>query len=364
METWQRELIGLVTSDSSYSARDRDRDKAVLEYLAENSTPARRAERKQQAIKGLFLANTEVNVGTYISQLDKRLREYFARDEARHHKTCIRVLHGSEVSDDDRYKVLFPDNPRSLLRSFWEPYLTPATNFIIYGVPLFVRDENHRTFTRQIDRNVETSDLQGQVCWPFVTHGDIQAAMELSRWLSMQGVRAEYAALKASSKFNDFVPGKPKASNVIAVGSTRVNGILAEYQSGRLRGSPASYLPFRLTTDEVVRVDESLKMVGEPLVDRITPDAIEVPVVITRRLGFLDNQSHVTLIASNHGRAVHQAAAILTDDDQINRLFDDERIASWRTKLPINFQLVLQVEVIEEEQLGGEFSLVHAWKSG
>jgi hypothetical protein len=52
---------------------------------------------------------------------------------------------------------------------------------------------------------------------------------------------------------------------------------------------------------------------------------------------------------------------ILTNDQEINRLFADQRLQHWREQLPSQFQIVLRVEILEGEQLAGEFSVIDTW---
>lgn len=372
MEQWQRQLIADVTGDALFKSRTRERDREMLEYLATHSSSDARAKRSEPHLRDFFPSHFNGSIQTYIAQLEHKLRRYFERPDAIKHKHCVVLLRGSEVPADSTYSVAFPSNPRALVRRFWNPYIDTHADagpvLLIYGVPLFTRSEDQRIFTRRADWNVESDVAKGrskhEICWPFVAHGDIQAAMELNRWFVQQGVPAAFADYKANSRLKDVIQGRPMGTNVIAVGSTRVNGILAEYQELRLRGHASrQYLPFHLQIYNVVEMDDHGAPVGPPIEEKTRIDATVVPVVITRRHGAIQDQSCITLIASNHGRAVHQTATILTDHDQINKLFDDERLQQWRETLPLDFQIVLSVEVLDSEQVGGEFSVISVWPS-
>jgi len=368
MEKWQADLISEVTACEEFSSQNRDRDRELLEYLVAHSSRSAREMRSEHHLRHFWPSDYGGNIQTNIGRLADRLHRYFASEKGRSHRRCIEILRGSDVHPDDTYSVRFPSNPSALVRVFWGPYVeTSSPTLIIYGVPLFIRSADNKLFTRMADWNIEADverSVTGEFCWPFVAHGDLQAAIELNRWLAQQGVSVDFADQKADSRLADVIKGRLMGTNVIALGSTRSNGILGEYQALQLhdeRGLSSIHLPFRLGIHDVVHCAEGGEDLGEPIQDKKSGPVTEVPVVITRRHGAIRGNSTVTLIASNHGRAVHQSAAILTDDDQINTLFANDRLQRWREDLPAQFQIVLRVEVFEGEQVSGEFSVVDAW---
>jgi len=364
---WKMELIASAAASDAFPSKDKPLHRKVLEHLAEHSSPQDRSQRTERFLEEKFLpAGYGGKVPTFISRLAHALETYFASEEGQRHPYRIEILRGKGVPPSERYAVRFSVNPNGLLRLFWRPYLdVRAVTFIAYGVPLFFRSADQTVFLRQADINVPGDappEKVGEICWPFVAHGDLLAANEVNRWLASQGVMVNFASFKADDGFRTLGHSTSNDANVVVLGSTRVNGILQEYQRLEIGGpkqSPSLYLPFRLRLYDVVRVDENEQPVGNPYAEEHGARTSSVPVVITRRPGMIRNW--VTMIASNHGRAVHRAAQILTNANELHELFGDERLRGWIDNLPSHFQLVLRVTVLAHEEMAGAFSLDDVW---
>lgn len=369
MDRWKKDLIGAATTSPAFPSRDRERHRRVLEHLASHSSRHDREVRSERYLEEEFLLDG-ATARVFLQRLERGLEHYFASDEGQRHVHRIEILRGKGVAPEDRYTVRFPLNRTALARIFWQPHLDERyRTFLAYGIPLFIRNTEQTIFTRYVDVNSQADEKlksrmgeTDEVCWPFVTHGDLQATIECLRWLADRDVRVQFAAFNASDQLHALEKATRDDANVIAVGSTRVNGILDEYQRLELlrtKGNARRFLPFRVRTYDVIEIDDREELVGRPFEEHRKGGTSIVPVVITRRLGAKRNS--VTLIASNHGRAVHRVAELLTHDDELHDLFQDPRLQAWLPELPAQFQILLCVTVLAHEAMAGTFTVEDVW---
>jgi hypothetical protein len=146
-------------------------------------------------------------------------------------------------------------------------------------------------------------------------------------------------------------------SDLVAVGSTRVNGILKEYMELQLDPvRTRATLPYQIDY-HCVTVDEdgTKKIYG----DRDQGREQAVPVLITRREGILTGA--VTIIASNNGRAVQRIGDILTDEVLLQDLFKTPQLAAWGEIMPKRFQILLYVTVHDGGTFPGRPHVEKVW---
>jgi hypothetical protein len=365
MEQWKYDFIEQVTSSKQFRARSNGGvDHKLLIYLAEHSTREDRDARSGILLQHRFRLKT--GSSNFIRRLITQLHRYFKSREGRQHPWRIEILYGNKIHPDDHYRVLFTINKHALRRIFWRPYLEQKyPTFIAYGLPLFEKSTDQTEFKRVFNVNDEdkarSEGWEGQICWPFVAAGDLLAAFSCNRFLSEQQVSVDFKAFKATEGMTELQKATDLHSNVIAVGSVRVNGVLDLYQCHELKKAARRYLPFRLSLDDVTEVDDDEQTVDPPHKEIQRRDWSSVPVVITRRVGVRHNRNAVTLIASNHGRAVARAAELLTSEDELQELFEDSRLQPWLANMPANFQILLRVKVPVREETAAGWDLVDVW---
>jgi hypothetical protein len=371
MEEWKLELIAEAIDSDAFPGKEKALYRSILEHLVEHSSPAQRHQRTERfLVEKFFPPGYGGNGAMAVKRLEHYLERFYASDEGRRQMHRM-VLHRGKAADPaHRYSVAFVLSPDGVLRAFWRPYLARAQTIVAYGVPLFIRSADQQHFRRDATLNIpsdfKSANASEEICYPFVAHGDLLAAVDLERWLTAQQVRVNLAWFKATDRVQSLGRGPTTdEANVIAVGSIRVNGILDDYQRLELHSSTSNgrrNVPFRLTNFDVVRVDEAGLEIGR-FEETHLEDRSTVPVVITRRAGAVRNRSTVTLIASNHGRAVARVAQILTGHE-LGDLLAEERLRDWATKLPETFQLVLRVTVPKEEDGALGWTLEDFWCEG
>ncbi len=375
MEQWQVDLIEAAASSAQFDTSTRELRRRVLLYLAQHPRPEDRKARSERELTDQF-PSIGTNIPHFIKRLNAVLDEYFDSEQGALHDYRIHVISGNDAdARRKRYVVEYPANKNALLRHFWEPYLEgkPST-LIAYGVPLFVRNREQTVFTRHVEINepAEAAKIQEsgeEPCWPFVTHGDLEAVIHLLSWLRERNRTVDFKHFRADAPLAEILNATADDSHVIVVGSARVNGLLREYQTLALdrptsRGARGSandaQLPFQLRLYDVVQLDEHGRIVRTFEEER-RGDSTQVPVVVTRRKGLVENA--VTLVGANHGRAVHRVAKELTKVSSLARWFDDPLLRPWRKHLPPEFQIVLRVRVFDGEQMAGNVAVEAVWPS-
>lgn len=286
----------------------------VLRFLAENSGRDRRRERTRD-IRLVLPEDYGVDLSTYLKRIQHLLDKFFDSPAGQQHERRIQVVIGRPGEHHpDLYDLRFPLNTNSLVKRFWIMDATAET-YIVYGLPMFVRDSDPITFRRIADRNLEAEEPPGtDVRFPFVAHGDLLAAVALTELFTSQHVPVRLGAFKAQHTVKNLLKETPRNSDAVILGSVRVSGILEEYQSTHVLepsdGQPARYLPFRLRIHDVVRMDDHGQAVGEPFAEetglprnrRARSD--HSPAGETRRVG-----CHAHRVQSRHGRLSRSAGA-------------------------------------------------------
>jgi len=128
-------------------------------------------------------------------------------------------------------------------------------------------------------------------------------------------------------------------ANLVLIGCTRTNRFMDMLQE---------HNEFIITDDEIrnlnPRAGEERSYRGERYYDSKLPRYKEY-VLITRRPG-ASQSSMVTMIASNHGRAVEGAASHLTIERKVSQLISRMNLGE-EDELPRRLQLLLRVEMID-----------------
>jgi len=360
-----KDLIEAFTASAVFrKMRNQVITRKLLSYLAEHSTSDEHHLRTEAALLKLpFLHNRPLaRMSTMLGRLQDALDEYFESNEGRHHRHRLRILRGSELSPrSPRHNAIESvpnDAGEPFTRSFWWPYIAPGApaTHIAYGLPMFSRDAAYDRFTRDINKKnaTEIEEAGEVVCWPFVTLGDILCVIELTKWLGDRNVRVTSHGYKPDRGADDMLARCAEQDNVIVVGSSRVSRILSEYQR------PSS-LPFRVRLTDVVEGGDSTTEEKPYPEERHGAESM-VPVVVTRRTGRRGGK--VTMIAANHGRAVHRAGEILQTEELLKKIFTDSRLAGWTEAMPSQFQLLLNVEVQDDESFAGYYHLLRVWREG
>src|SRR5262245_34039317 len=140
-----------------------------------------------------------------------------------------------------------------LTRRLWAAYLDhDIPTHIAYGVPLFTSSSDKLTYTWRVNESdpeaVEKKYPGERASWAFVTLGDVLCTFQLMGWLANRGVSLTTNAYNAQSELKDVRAIAGRRANVIAVGSTRLNGVLADYQQQELDPPIRGYhlLPYHL----------------------------------------------------------------------------------------------------------------------
>jgi len=369
-------LDAFFESKEFHRIRNSDRAKRLLRHLFKHSAPEAREQRTDAALKE-FRGGKTTTIPVLMTRLQDALDRYFLEsDQGREQTHRIRIVRGPNIAPRDprRYALEFVPNATSapLVRQFWSPHLrakpetrvAPGTH-VAYGLPMFFRDANHEVFTRYVKVNSERhleelgkaadkdhplevpKEVQTQdICFPFVTLGDILSVYAMAEFLRDHQVPVSIHGYRSDHGFNDLMQHvRTQSDDVLLLGASRTSGLIAHYEHGL-------DMPYRIRINDVARVEGDREVV----VEEHRHDRLEsiVPVVITRMPGNIGGT--VTMIVANHGRAVERVTTLLRSEDQLARLYSQALFRGWRdgqadgsVTLPSKFQIVLMVTVLRHE---------------
>ena len=354
IEAWQIELIEAVCD--AEEVKKLKYGPRLIQYLAAHSEPGDKA-RKSEAIRQAVLGGAK-NVGLYLKDLQIALDLYFDGGGTKHeHRIAINFSAPGQTRHPNQYALRYPLNHGigDWTRKFWKDYLPAKLPTVIaYGMPLFKTNESHEVFTREvlINREQEIS-APNMACYPFVTHGEMLAMLELTTWLMDKGVTVKHEGYTRSQTLRHFIDRYAEANGIL-LGTARVNGILRNYQN-----YPA--FPFFVEDTAIVKHQGSMDG-GE--IARYTDKFMRngqyylAYVLVSRRPG--QRAKSVTIIAANTGRAIERMGRLFTREDELEELFKQRPCSDWGS-LPDSFQLLFEVTILDHEQVPGTYRLIDWW---
>ena len=229
---------------------------------------------------------------------------------------------------------------------FWRPYLAQdRTNLIVHTEPLFFRDA-WEMYVRDLYVNdpgdgkrqlVERlPELRARELVPsfhYLDAGEVHSMFLLMQFFHELGRPAAVRNARIASWH------EMRQSNLVLVGCTRTNPFMDMLQEGT---------GFIIVEDEIRNLSplngEERSYRGERYHDSKLPRYREY-VLITRRPGACQNTT-ITMIAANHGRAIEGATSHLTTVREITKLLSTINIDQG-SALPRRFQILLRVEMID-----------------
>lgn len=331
----------------------------ILQYLCEHAAgpEARPLKEYEIAVSALnrpesFDPKTDPVVRVSMASIRDRLRAYFDT-EGRAETLVLQIPKG-------KYQAVFgertdtpgpaPDPARAerpALRRLWRPYGGPgAFNVLMYTEPLFFRDDETGTYTRNLylnDRAARPAEVRQKIphregaklepCYHYLSSGEIQLSFSLIRMFHELGLALDMRNARLSS-LNDL-----RYANLILLGCTRTNHFMDTMQANE---------GFVLTAKTIENTDprpgEEKTYRGRRYLDGKLPRFTEYALV-TRRPGLAPG-SAVTVIASNHGRALQGAGHLLTLENQVQALLEAMGLGPT-DPIPDSFQALFEVEMID-----------------
>jgi len=332
----------------------------ILQYLCDNAAgkEARPLKEHELAVSALgrpesFDPKTDPVVRVSMASIRDRLRAYFETD-GRSETLALQVPKG-------RYQALFSERTdvtpapepsggtrveRPALRRFWRAYATATPSVLMYTEPLFWRDDEAGIYTRNLylnDRTAKRAEVDGKVphrpgadlrpCYHYLSSGEIQCSFSLIRMFQEMGMVLDMRNARLSS-LNDF-----RYANLILLGCTRTNHFMDTMQ-----GTKGFVITADTIEDTAARGGQRKSYEGERYLDGKLPRFTEYAIV-TRRPGLAPN-SAVTIVASNHGRAVQGAGNLLTLETQVASLLQAMGLGA-KAPVPDHFQVLFKVEMID-----------------
>lgn len=325
--------------------------KRVLSYLCERSTTPEGAPKEYEiAVQAMgrpasFDPRTDPIVRVSIASIRERLLAYFAT-EGKNAPLRLTVPKGQYAVVVAEAEETAPAPPsESALARFWRPYFTgPAANAIVYTEPLFFRDNKGHFFRdwyindpgarEQIQKPLSHAGF-GPVepAYHYLSTGEVHCLLSISRMFHEMGVPVETRNSRISS-WNDL-----RNANLILLGSPRTNTFLNSLQGEE---------PFVTLADQIEnrqpQPGEERSYKGCPRLDGKLMRRTEYAVV-TRRPGLMP-ASAITMIATNHGKAIEGAAHFLTLEDKVGGLLRAMQLAEAED-MPRHFQCLMRVDMMD-----------------
>ncbi|HEY3940809.1 MAG TPA: hypothetical protein VGL97_25505 [Bryobacteraceae bacterium] len=326
----------------------------ILQFVCENTANTDRSLKEYEiALEVLqrpesFDPKLDPVVRVSMKSIRERLHAYFD-NEGLHEDVCVSIPKG-------HYRAQFSRTERSpaapateevrasSLERFWRPYLAERSNLLLHTEPLFFRD-GRGNYIRNLYLNDpsmdsrEIADRLGceadsiQPCFHYLSAGEVHCVFSLMRLFHDLGKNLQIVNSRLSS-WNET-----RHSNLILIGSTRTNRFMDALQEQS---------DFVLTDEEIrnlsPRENEQNCYRGYRYRDGKLHRFSEY-ALITRRQGATPGSS-VTVIASNHGRAIEGVGNFLTLGGEIAKLL--ARMELDRAPvLPDRFQVLVRVDMID-----------------
>jgi hypothetical protein len=326
----------------------------ILQFVCENTANTDRSLKEYEIALDVlqrpasFDPKLDPVVRVSMKSIRERLHAYF-ESEGLHENMCVRIPKG-------HYCAQFSETERSAaapatkeirggsLERFWQPYMTERSNLLLHTEPLFFRD-GRGNYIRNLYLNEPSTDPREiadrlgreadslQPCFHYLSAGEVHCMFSLVRLFHDLGKNLQIINSRLSS-WNET-----RHSNLILIGSTRTNRFMDTLQE----------------QNDFVLLDEEIRNLSphegeqscyrgyryrDGKLDRFSEYAL-----ITRRPGATPGSS-VTVIASNHGRAIEGAGNFLTLGGEITKLLAPMGLDRTRI-LPDKFQILVRVDMID-----------------
>ncbi len=333
----------------------------ILQYLCEHAAGADSQPLKEYevAVSALgrpesFDPKNDPVVRVSMASVRDRLRAYF-EGEGREEPLRLAVPKGRyqalfSVREDEPAVAPTPSRPvPRALKRFWAPYATANTyNAVMYTEPLFFRDEEAGVYSRSLwvnDPATPVAEVKNRLpfrdgstlkpCYHYLSAGEVQASISFVRLFQELGLGLDIRNARLST-LNDF-----RHANLILIGSIRTNHLMDS-----MIGSKGFVMTGDSFENPKPRAGEKQVYKGERSMDGKLPRNTDYALVM-RRPGMATG-SAITIIASNHGRAVQGGGTLLTLEPQLAGMLEAMGL-SGDAPLPESFQLLLQVDMIDLE---------------
>ncbi len=259
--------------------------------------------------------------------------------------------------------------------AFWQAHLSPARNvLVIYNEPLFYRDEAEQAVTRYLDINHDQPQTDRELAlnllrtkrpaaykqnlhpsYLYLLSGEVAACQAIEAWFeTVAGTRAQGRIGRR------LTPPEIAQSSPVLLGNLRTNSFMRSI----LESAYCKHLDYRLDPDVFGKIlirnatgDEGelfarqrdhgssvRKIRGNGLSLQSASEANQdVYGIVTRIPNPYDNEGAVTIICSDHTRAVEQIAYLLTSEQ---RLSNANLSSDWPAeRMPACFQSLFAVRL-------------------
>ncbi len=346
----------------------------LLKYLFANVHKPQGVSRKTLAAE-VFKTDRydEGAVGERCLDLRQALKEY-AESGAGQVQTWRCDLPPAVPSEGYRLRFVNRVAAPGTTGAFWQAHLSPARDIlIVYNEPLFYRDDVEQTVTRYLDINHDQTQTDREVAlnelkakrpkvhkpklhpsYLYLLSGEVAARDCIQNWFEI------VAGVKAQARIGRRVTSPEIAqSSPVLLGNLRTNSFMRNI----LESSYGEHLDYRVDPEgfgkiTIRKVREQEKEVlgrhcksciretqGENLLLESASEANrDVFGIVTRIPNPYDNEGAVTIISSDHTRAVEQIAHMLTSE---NRLSGANAQANWPADepMPACFQCLFAVRL-------------------
>lgn len=326
----------------------------ILNYVCQETANSDRSLKEYQIATEVLRRSASFDpkldpvVRVSMKSIRERLQAYF-ENEGEYESVCLVIPKGkyrAEFIENQSAKHPKPLPHVSASRRFWAPYLVPGqASIILHTEPLFFRD-GWETYVRNLYVNDPANgtrllmeklpEFRAKAFEPtfhYLDSGEVHSMFLLMQFFHGFGSTLSVRNSRIAS-WNEM-----GQANLVLIGCTRTNRFMDMLQE---------HNEFIITDDEIrnlsPRAGEERSYRGERYYDSKLPRYKEY-VLITRRPG-ASQSSMVTMIASNHGRAVEGAASHLTIERKVSQLISRMNLGE-EGELPRRLQLLLRVEMID-----------------
>lgn len=333
----------------------------ILTFLCGETVTAHKPQVKEYEIainalgrRPTFDPKTDPIVRVSIASIRKRLSQYYQSDGRREPlvlavpKGQYRAEFSMRSSEAERTRESREMTPS--ISRFWRPYRNHGvSNLVLFSELLFLRDDqgnfvrnifvnerrDARTLTAPHFPNLDLSYFSPS--FHYISAGEMQCIAALS------GLFARLRIPFTSRDTRHVTWADIGSSNLILIGSSRSNPYLDSLQGA---GN------FILQKDCITNVEPRGEEDPEYRSIRRSDGKLETITeygLVTRRPG-LCNGCTVTMISSNHGRAIEGTANFLSDESHMSQLFQKLGLTDDSAPLPESFQLLLRIELVDLDE--------------